>query len=160
MKNMPDEKDKIVTQKYVESDEYQNEIAQQYRERISKFSREQVLTVLEMLNIPNLPAIDEIDEAGAGNVNATYITKDLVVKLNQKKGHPDYLANKIVSDRFGTQLPVVNVLAYDDFEKTPFEVLVMERSKGAMFLDDIVEMSEQDREIIFQQVLDVINHLF
>lgn len=157
---MPDEKEKIVTQKYVDSEEYQNEISQQYKERVSKFTREQVLEVLEMLYMPNLPAIDEIVEAGAGNVNATYITKDLVVKLNQKKGQPDYLANKIVSDRFGTQLPVVNVLAYDDFEKTPFEVLVMKRSKGAMLLDDIVEMSEQDREIIFQQVLDVINHLF
>lgn len=154
------EKEKIVTQKYVESDEYQNEISQQYKKRVSKFTREQVLEVLEMLNIPNPPAINEIVEAGAGNVNATYITKDLVIKLNQKKGHPDYLANKIVSDHFGTQLPMVNVLAYDDFEKTPYEVLVMERSKGAMFLDDIVEMSEQNREIIFQQVLDVISHLF
>jgi hypothetical protein len=160
MKNMPDEKEKIVDQKYVDSEEYQNEISQQYKERVSKFTREQVLEVLEMLNMPNLPTIDETVEAGTGNVNATYITNDLVVKLNQKKGHSDYLANKIVSDRFGTKLPVVNVLAYDDFEKTPFEVLVMERSKGAILLDDIIEMSEQDREIIFQQFLDVINHLF
>lgn len=160
MKKMPDIKNINITQKYVDSDEYQNEIAQQYKERISKFTREQVLDVLKTLNVPNLPAIDEIIEAGAGNVNATYITNDLVIKLNQKDGHPDYLANKIVSDKLGAKSPVVDVLAYDNFKKTPFEVLVMERSKGAMFLDDIVEMSEQDRKTIFQQVLDVISHLF
>ena len=157
---MPDEKEKIIAQKYVDSEEYQNEISQQYKERVSKFTREQVLEVLETLNIQNLPDINEIVEAGAGNVNATYITKGLVIKLNQKKGHSDYLANKIVSDRLGAQSPVVHVLVHDNFEKTPFEVLVMERSKGTMLLDDIIEMSEQDREIIFQQVLDIINHLF
>ncbi len=48
------------TEKYVESQEYQDEIARQYKERVSKFSREQVLAVLESLNIPYLPAIDEI----------------------------------------------------------------------------------------------------
>lgn len=157
---MPNTKEGNATQKYFDSEEYQNEMAQQYKERVSKFSREQVLEVLELLNIPNLPAIDEIVEAGAGNVNATYLTADLVIKLNQRKGHPDYLANKIVSDRFGAQLPVVRVLAYDNFEKTSFEALVMERTKGHMLLDDIMEMSEKDREIIFQQTLDVIDKLF
>ncbi len=147
-------------QKYIDSDEYQNEIAQQYKERVSKFTREQVLDALQALSITNLPTIDEIVEAGAGNMNATYITNNLAIKLNQKNGHPDYLANKIVSDRFGTQLPVVNVLAYDNFEKTPFEVLVMERSKGTMLMDDILEMSEQEREIIFEQVLEVVKKLF
>ena len=98
---MPDEKEKIIAQKYVDSEEYQNEISQQYKERVSKFTREQVLEVLETLNIQNLPDINEIVEAGAGNVNATYITKGLVIKLNQKKGHSDYLANKIVSEDKG-----------------------------------------------------------
>ncbi|KKP69202.1 MAG: hypothetical protein UR66_C0001G0084 [Candidatus Moranbacteria bacterium GW2011_GWE1_35_17] len=157
---MPDKKEDNVTQRYVDSEEYQNEIARQYKKRVSKFSREQVLEVLKMLNISKLPSINEIVEAGAGNVNATYITDDLVIKLNQEKGHPDYWANKIVSDRLGEHSLVVNVLAYDNFEKTPFEALVMERANGHMLLDDILEMSEKDREIIFQQALDVIDNLF
>lgn len=157
---MLDEKEKITTQKYVDSDEYQNEIAQQYKERVSKFTREQVLDVLKMLDIPNLPSIDEVVEAGAGNVNATYITNNLVIKLNQKIACPDYLANKIVSDHLASHSLVVRVIAYDNFKKTPFEVLVMERSNGKMLLDDIFDISEKDREIIFQQVLDVIEQLF
>lgn len=157
---MPDTKENNLTQKYFDTEEYQNEMAQQYKERVSKFSREQVLEVLKVLNMPNLPAINEIVEAGAGNVNATYLTADLVIKLNQRKGHPDYLANKIVSDRFSNQLPVARVLAYDNFEKTSFEVLVMERTKGNMLLEDIWEMSEEDRETLFQQTLDVLDKLF
>ena len=149
-----------VTQKYVDSDEYQNEIAQQYKKRVSTFTRQQVLEVLRVLKIPNLPNIDEVVEAGAGTVNATFLTKDFAIKLNQRKERPEYLANKIVSERLGLQAPVVEVIAYDYFNTTPFEILVMKRSSGSMLLDDILEMSEQDREIIFQQVLDVIEKLF
>ncbi len=148
------------TQKYVDSEEYQNEIAQQYKERVSKFTRQEVLDALKTLNIQNLPDLSEIIEAGAGNVNATFLTKEFAIKLNQRKERPEYLANKIVSDRLGAQVPVVDVLAYDYFDKTSFEILVMKRSGGNMLLDDILGMSEQDREIIFQQVLDVIEKIF
>lgn len=147
-------------EKYVDSDKYQDEIKQQYQERVSKFTREQVLEVLNILNIPNLPAIGEIIEAGAGNVHATYITPNLVVKMNQNNERPDYLPNKLISDRLGGQSPVVQVIAYDYFDKTPFEVLVMGKAKGKMFMDDICEMSEQDRGIIFKQVLNVVDQLF
>ena len=147
-------------EKYSVSDKYQDEIKKQYEKRVPKFSSEQVLEVLKILDIPNLPKIDEIIEAGAGNVNATYITPKLVIKLNQRQGHPDYLANKIVSDQLGDKAPVVKVIAYDNFDKTPFEILVMEKSKGNMLLDDIFEISDKDREIIFAQVLDVIEKLF
>lgn len=153
-------KESIDFEKYVDSDKYQEEIKQQYQERVSRFTREQVLNVLNILNIPNLPVIDEIVEAGAGNVHATYITPNLVVKMNQNNERPDYLPNKLISDSLSDRSPVVQVIAYDYFDKTPFEVLVMEKSKGKMFMDDICEMSEQDREIIFKQVLDVVDQLF
>ncbi len=73
-------KESVGTEKYTESDKYQEEVRQQYKERVFKFIREQVLDALASLNIPNLPEIDEIIEAGAGNVNATYLTPNLVVK--------------------------------------------------------------------------------
>lgn len=153
-------KESVDFEKYVDSDEYQKEIEKQYKERVSKFTPEQVLEVLNILNISNPPAVNEIVEAGAGNVHATYITPDLVVKMNQNSERPDYLSNKLISDRLGKRSPVVQVIAYDYFDKTPFEVLVMKKSKGKMFLDDICEMSEQDREVIFKQVLDFVGQLF
>ena len=115
--------------KYTESDKYQEEIQQQYKQRVVKFSPEEVIEVLRILDIPNLPTIDEIIEAKAGNVNATYITPNLVIKLNKNRQETDYLPNKIISDRFGNTEPVIKVLKYDNFEKTDFEVLVMEKSK-------------------------------
>ena len=147
-------------EKYVNSDKYQEEIRQQYKKRVSKFTPEQVLGVLKTLNIPNLPVVNEITESSVGNVHATYLTPNLVIKLNQNDKRPDYLPNKIISDKLGSNSPVVQVVAYDNFVKTPYEVLVMKRSKGKMLLDDICEMSESEREIIFQQVLDVVAQLF
>lgn len=153
-------KESVDFEKYVDSDKYQEEIRKQYQGRVSKFTHGQVLEVLNILNIPNLPVIDDIIEAGAGNVHATYITPNLVVKMNQNNERPDYLSNKLISDRLGDRSPVVQVIAYDYFKKTPFEVLVMEKSKGEMFMEDICEMSEKSREIIFKQVLDVVSQLF
>lgn len=146
--------------KYQDSDAFQEEVKKQYQERVSKFRPEQVVEALKALDINDIPELDEIIEAGAGNVNATYLTPHLVIKLNQGDDKPDYVANKLVSDRLGDELPVVRVLAYDYFQKTPFEVLVMKRSEGRMLMDDIFEMSEEEREIIFKQVLDVIDKLF
>lgn len=150
----------IDSERYVNSEKYQEEIRQQYKERVSKFTPEQVLEVLNTLNIPNLPTINEITEASVGNVHATYLTPNLVIKLNQNDKRPDYLPNKIIFDKLGSDSPVVQVVVYDNFIRTPYEVLVMKRSKGKMLLDDICEMNESEREIIFKQVLDVVEQLF
>lgn len=150
----------MTDQKYTDTEQYQKEIAQQYKERVSKFTPEQVLEVLRILGLPNLPAANEITEATAGNVNATYVTPELVVKVNQGREHPDYLANKIVSDKLADKWPVVKVLAYDNFEKTDFEALVMEKAKGTMLLEDVFELSEEDQIEIFRQMLEVVRQLF
>lgn len=146
--------------KYVESDKYQEEIQQQYQQRVAKFTPEEVIKVLQILNISNLPTHNEITEARAGNMNATYITPHLVIKMNKNRKETDYLSNKIISDRLGDTSSVVKVIVYDNFEKTDFEVLVMEKSKGNMLLDDIFEMNEKDVETIFNQVLDVVEKCF
>ena len=70
-----------MTTKYTESDKYQKEIKQQYKQRVSKFTPKHVLSVLRDLNIQNLPDIKEIIETNSGNVNATYTTPKLVIKL-------------------------------------------------------------------------------
>jgi hypothetical protein len=146
--------------KYTESDKYQEEIQQQYKKRVAKFSPEEVVKVLELLDVPNIPTINEIIEAKAGNMNATYITPHLVIKMNKNHEEVDYLSNKIVSDRLGDTSPVVNVIRYDNFQKTDFEVLIMEKSEGNMLMDDIFQMSEKELENIFNQVLDVVDKLF
>jgi hypothetical protein len=45
--------------KYTESDKYQQEIQQQYKKRVVKFSPEEVIEVLHILDVPNLPTIDK-----------------------------------------------------------------------------------------------------
>lgn len=146
--------------KYTETDKYQEEIANQYKQRISKFTSNDVLEALKLLKIKDLPNLEDIIEAESGNVNATYLTPKLVIKLNQNHEEKNYLANKIVSDLLSDTFPVVKVIAYDFFDNTTFEVLVMKRAKGIMFMDDIIEMDEKSREIIFEQVLDIVCKLF
>jgi len=149
-----------MTTKYTESEEYQEEINKQYKQRVSKFTPNYVLEVLNLLKIQNLPNIDEIIEAESGNMNATYITPKLVIKLNKQNKYKNYLANKIVSDLLSRKYPVVKVIAYDFFEKTSFEVLVMEKAEWILLMDDIVEMTNKEREIIFEQLVDIICELF
>lgn len=149
-------------QSYTDSGEYQQEIAQQYNKRVFKFSREQVLDVIRTLYPNGLPAVDEIkiSEARAGNMNATYVTPKIVIKLNQDRKQQSYIANKIVSDRSAGQWPVVKVLVYDNFDKTSFEALIMERTRGTLLLDDIFELKDEDQAVIFKQVLAVVRQLF
>ena len=40
----------------------------------------------------------------------------------------------IVSDKLSTKHPVVKVISYDFFEKTDYEILVMERVSGTLLL--------------------------
>jgi len=148
---------KPLSEKYTDTEKYQQEIAAQYKERISKFAPEQVVDALGRLGI--IISIDELKEAAAGNVNATYLTPDLAIKVNQNTEHPDYIANKIVSDRLSDRYPVAKVVAYDYFHATPFETLVMERAKGKMLLDDIFDLSPEEQTALFRRVLAIVQEL-
>ncbi len=145
-------------EKYTDSDKYQQEIAAQYKERVAKFSPKDAADVLAILGFPNVDA-DSLREATAGNVHATYVGTKLVIKLNQDRDEANFLPDKIVSDRLSKETPVVTVLAYDRFEQTHFEALVMERAPGVMLLDDIFEMDQPSQEVLFRQVLDVVKKL-
>ena len=146
-------------QKYTDSEEYQQEIAEQYKKRVSKFSTDEVSRVLQKLGITDV-APESIQEAVVGNVNATYLTPKFVIKINKNRENPDYLSNKIVSDKLSSRYSVVKVIAYDFFEKTDYEILVMEKATGTLLLDDIFELSEESQIDLFKQVLEVVKQLF
>jgi len=148
----------MTEEKYTDSDKYQQEIAAQYKERVAKFSTKEAAEVLDALGFAGIDP-DSLQEASAGNVHATYVGQDLVVKLNKDRDEVNYLPDKLASDRLGAEAPVVKVLAYDNFERTDFEALVMERAPGTMLLDDIFEMDSESQKQLFRQVLDVVKKL-
>lgn len=143
--------------KYTDTEEYQKEIAEQYKRRVVKFDNEEIINSLKILGFDNIK-VSDLTTTTAGNMNATYLTPNLVVKVN-KGERPNYLSNKMVSDRLAGKSLVVKVLAYDYFDKTPFEILVMERAPGDSLLNDIFEFSEDEVKDLFRQVLTVINRM-
>lgn len=143
---------------YTESEEYQQEIAEQYKKRIGKFNPKHVIVSLRKLGFADVRP-EDLKTTTAGNMNATYLTPDLVIKINKRGDMPYFYANKVVSDALTGKAPVVNVLAYDYFDKTKFEVLVMKRAPGQSMLDTIFDLPQEDVITIFKQVLDVIKEL-
>lgn len=138
---------------YVNSEEYQKEVEEQYKKRVADFSIEEVVDIVTKLGFEITS--DEVVRARAGNAHATYITNDYVIKITKEKGR-GYLPNKIISDAFPDK-PVVHVLRHDVFEKTDYEVLVMKKSIGNMLQDDILKLDKTTIELLFSQTIDVIN---
>jgi hypothetical protein len=145
-------------QKYTNSEKYQQEIAKQYKKRVFKFSTAEIATVLKLLGIAISPKT--IKEAVTGNMNPTYLTQELAIKINKNREKPKYWANKIVSDKLSSNYPVVKTVAYDFFEKTDCEVLVMQRATGTLLLDDIFGLNEEAQIDVFKQVVEVVRQLF
>lgn len=143
---------------YTDSDEYQKEIAEQYKKRIGSFDAGEVVQSVHKLGFTKIKA-EDLQTTTAGNMNATYLTPDLVIKINKRGDMPYFYANKVVSDKLGGKMPVVEVLAYDYFDKTGFEVLVMKKAPGQSMLDTIFDLPQEDVIEIFRQVLNVIKTL-
>ena len=53
----------------------------------------------------------------------------------------------------------MHALAYDKFEQSNFEALVMERAPGKVLQHDIFEMTEADLQVLFKQILSVVRQL-
>lgn len=149
----------MTDQNYSDSEEYQKEIAEGYKKRGVVFPTEEVVKVFAMLGVHEVDP-SSVSQATAGNFNATYLTPEHVIKINKEKDGRSYLPNKIISDALGAAAPVVQVVAYDFFEKTPYEVLVMKRAPGTMLLDDIFDLSEAQQIALFKQVLGVVNQAY
>jgi hypothetical protein len=139
---------------YTETEEYQREIAEQYKKRVAVFPVDEVVKMCKILGV----SIDQssVSQATAGNVNATYVTEHFVVKMNKDKKERSYYSNRVVFDALGPSARVVEVVAYDFFDQTPYEVLVMKRAPGTMLLDDIFELTNDEQEYLFRQILDVV----
>jgi hypothetical protein len=144
--------------KYTDTEEYQQEIADQYKHRLATFPISKVVSTLGLLGIDVEP--ESIKEATSGNMNATYLTPELAVKINKGRDVVDYYANKLISDKLSDTNPVVKVIAYDFFEKTDYEVLVMERAKGVTLLDDFLDLDSETQQDLFRQVLKVVKAMF
>jgi len=149
----------MVSEKYVDSDEYQCEIAGQFKKRLVQIPAAKVGKLLNTLGIFGVD-ISLINEAAAGNMNATYLTPDLAIKINPNKEKTCYLADKIIFDILGKAWPIAEVLAYDFFGKTDCEILVMKRAKGALLLDDIFDLGQNDLIGLFREVLAVVKRFF
>jgi hypothetical protein len=139
---------------YTESEEYQKEIASQYQKRTASFELSEIVTIMEKIGLRIQK--EDLRLAVNGNMNATFLTGEHVIKINKEK-EPQYLANVMVSEQLNT-LPVVHVLEYDCRNKTDYEVLVMQRSKGDLWQNTILEQDQVTVESIFRQILDVVKN--
>jgi hypothetical protein len=62
-------------------------------------------------------------------MSSTFIIDSLVIKIQSNSQKQRFLANVIAYEKLFKDFPVIEVLAYDYFDKTEFEVLVMKKSK-------------------------------
>lgn len=142
---------------YTETEEYQKEIREQFRSRVKKFDPGEVVAVLKVLGVEVVPT--DLKMASSGNANATYLAPDFVVKINERRGRNDYagyLAVASLADKYA----VPRVLAYDNFEKTPYEVLVINRFPGTALVDIILDLDQAMQEKLFSQLMNVVDGLF
>ena len=137
---------------YTETEKYQKEIAEQYKQRNLQLTSQEVQEILKTLGFDVVAG--NVQEAEAGNMNATFLTTNYAVKVSNEKDYVKYAANTLVSEALPND-KVVRVLAHDKFEKTKYEVLVMERVEGQIWLKDMPTMSEQENVSLFSQVLEV-----
>lgn len=149
----------MADQKYTDSDKYQQEIAEQYKKRVSKFPIDTVVRTLNVLGFKDIEP-QTLQATAVGNVNATYVGSTIVVKMNENRNRRRYFSNKFISDRLADRYPVPRVLAYDFFDTTAYEVLVMERAPGTLLLHDIFDLTAKDQIALFEHVLDVVRELF
>ena len=140
--------------KYEDTPEYRAEIAAQYQKRNLQIEVSEVHKILKALGLEVSP--DDIVGAEAGNMNATFLAGKYVVKINKNPEETKYAANIVVSEAL-PESKVVRTVLHDQYGKTEYEVLVMERATGDMWLKKMPEMSEEQNKKLFAEVLNVVN---
>lgn len=134
---------------------YHEQIVERYKENNNCVDISLIPSILETLWFSNISE-KQVFQPEFWNMTTTFITDELVVKIQPNSQEQCFLANVIASEKLFKELPVVEVLAYDFFEKTEFEVLIMKRSKWTLLADDIFELSKNDLENLFIQILQVV----
>jgi hypothetical protein len=137
-------------------DEYQKEIAEGYKNRVGTFSIKDLEKALSQLGVKGVDT-SKIELTEEGNMNAAFFDDNRVYKINKDQSSQTYLANKIISDEMVEKAAVVNVLEYDFFEKSNYEVLIMKRADGTLLQRDIFDISKDEQVTLFSQVLKVVN---
>ena len=143
------------------SAQYHEELSARYNRRKVVVNEKKLRSTLQTLGFDL--GQDDFEEAYFGCNNRTYLTNDLAIKIRDEHFLPKkvykYLASKIVSDHFYPQLPVVHVLAYDHFMKTDYEILVMERGRGKLLIDDFLDMDIKQQKDFYGQIIDLGNQV-
>lgn len=137
-----------------ELDLYHEQIAERYKENNNNVNIFLIPSILETLWFSNIKE-NQIFQPKSWNMSTTFITEELVIKIQPNSQEQCFLANLIAYEKLFKDLPVVEVLAYDFFDKTQFEVLIMRKSKWTLLADDIFELSKNDLEKLFVQILQV-----
>lgn len=140
---------------------YQKYLAKSFEKRKVHLTKEQLRRVFAALGFE--VDFSEVTVAHSGITSRVYLTPELAIKIRDRRSLDDngfqFLANKIVSDHFYPELPVANVLAYDHFKKTDYEVLVMEKGEGKELIDDFIDLDTELQKELFGQVLGISNQL-
>jgi len=140
------------------NEDYHKQLAQRYDARKTALDNEKMADVLKQLGF-DIDAAD-IKKTVGGNVSGTFFAGDFVVKIQSDRKRHEFLANQIVSEKLGEKnLPIVKVLAYDHFENTDYEVLVMQKGQGKMLLEDFYRLSNEQQAELFGQLFEVINQV-
>jgi len=140
---------------FIDSIRYHLDLARRIEDRRVRLERAEIKNILKALGF-------DVDCSNLtesfGTISRTYLTPDLAIKIRDAKNSKNayqFLGGKIASDLFSKTLPVVKVLAYDHFEKTRYEVLIMERGEGKLLLDDFLYLPHRLQERLFNQILDI-----
>lgn len=136
-------------------------MAKHYQKRKLNLAKDELVRIMSIFGF-DIKA-KEITEPVGGETHRVFSTDKYIVKIcdeNRQTDHPyQYLANKIISDHMASNAQIINVLAYDYFEKTDFEVLVMERAKGKLLLPDFANLPAKIQAELFSQILDATNEI-
>lgn len=135
------------------NDDYHKELADRYELRKLSLSKEELSEIVHNLGINIGP--NSIEKATGGNVSGTFFAGDFVIKIQNDRERHEFLANKIVSEKFAGQIPIIKVIKYDHFDKTDYEVLVMERGKGELLLGNFPSLNQEVQTELFAQILDI-----
>lgn len=135
------------------NDEYHKTLADRYQQRKLSLSADQISQLAKDMGFVIEQA--EIVKSTGGNVSGTFLSKNYAIKIQNNQQRHEFLANKMVSDALADTVPVVEVLAYDWFHKTDYELLIMRRGKGRLLLDDFYALTDNQQRALFGQILDI-----
>ena len=135
---------------YSQTKEYREQISNEYKERKEVFTAEEVSKALKRLHVDIEP--EELSQAISGNISATFFASDIVVKVSRiQDGIARFYANKQVSELDPSPL-IPRVFAYDFFDVTDFEIIVLEKKSGSVLIDDFISLKRDVQKKLYTEM--------